>query len=278
MTRLALSNGGSATCWNTLSPRAPTRPKPVGLLTGKGEGDLRKQGAVLFDTLKRINSECRVINDKGEETGFDYQKTSELTGTDSDRNAQLMRMTAERKAIRQEIAERADRAAIRQEIEMPLPARGRQRLHGRRPGQSGAAATQVSPISLPPQLAMEYAVESFIGNYVQALLDQSGTGAGFDPVKGARPFLETHKSLTIPGLTLDAALGAHVGHPRAATLTQVGGTAGYKPFSYRDLREAILTQQINSYTGMLQRRSTEGQIKVNYLAGERADAERGRGA
>ena len=63
------------------------------LLTQKGEADLRAQGATLFDTLKRINGECRVVNDKGEEVGFDYQASDELSGTDSDRNAQLMRMT-----------------------------------------------------------------------------------------------------------------------------------------------------------------------------------------
>ena len=43
------------------------------------------------------------------------------------------------------------------------------------------------------------------------------------------------------------------------------GDGGYKPFTYRDLREALMTSQINSYTGMLERRSTDGQLKVNYL-------------
>lgn len=237
------------------------------LLTAKGEADLRKQGATLFETLKRINAQCKVTNDKGEETGFDYQASDELSGADSDRNAQLMRMTAERKAIREELRERSDRAAIRHEIESPLPDTGNAYTDGDAAAGAGATgAAQVgTSISLPPHLAMEMFIESICGNHVQALLDQSGAGAGFDPVKGARPFLETHKSLTIPGMTLDAALGASFGHPRAATMTQTGTGAGYKPFSYRDLREALMTSQINSYTGMLQRRSTEGQIKINYL-------------
>ena len=235
------------------------------LLTGKGEADLRKQGAALFDSLKAINAECRIVDDSGAETGFDYQKSGKLSGTDSDRNAQLMRMTAERRAIREELRERADRALIAHEIDSPLPSAGNAYTDREQPPTASLPA--VNP-NLPARYQIEAQVESLVGNHVQALLDQSGSGAGFDSAKGGRPFLETHRSITVPGLTLDAVLGTQFGHPRA-TMTQVGTggavATGYKPFTYRDLREALMTSQINNYTGMLQRRSTEGQLKINYL-------------
>ena len=115
---------------------------------------------------------------------------------------------------------------------------------------------------------IEAHMESLVGNHIMALESDSGTGATFSPSGGGRPFLEAHRSIKIPGLTLDAVLSSQFGSPRA-TLTQTGTSGavapGYKPFSYRDLREAIMSAQINSYTGLLQRRSTEGQLKVNYL-------------
>ena len=229
------------------------------LLTQKGEADLRAQGASLFDTLKHINDECKVTNEKGEEVGFDYQASEKLSGSDSDRNAQLMRMTAERKAIRQELAERADRSAVRDEIASVLPSEGNAYGDGGPIALPGATG-----VNLPTYMQLEVQMESLVGNHVQALLDESGSGAGFDSAKGARPFLENHKTFSVPGLTLDAILGSEFGHPRSQMTQGTGGT-GYKPFSYRDLREALMTSQINSYTGMLERRSTDGQLKVNYL-------------
>ena len=231
------------------------------LLTQKGEADLRAQGATLFDTLKRINGECR-----GRERcrRGDRVRLSEVVRnspeTDADRNAQLMRMTAERKAIR-----RGTHGAGRQgrdpQRDRDRPARRGQCLHGRRAERATRGdrdhASDLHAVGSPDGRAWS-------GITSRRCSTRGGSGAGFDPSKGARPFLENHKTFAVPGLTLDAILGAEFGHPRSQ-MTQGSSGTGYKPFSYRDLREALMTSQINSYTGMLERRSTDGQLKVNYL-------------
>ena len=234
------------------------------LLAGKGEADLRKQGATLYDSLRNINAECRILDAQGNETHFDVMKSKHLNGSASDRQGQLMRMTAERRAIREELRERADRALVAHEIDSPLPTADT----GEAPPTATLPSSVNTSLSIPGHELLQANLESLVGNHVMGLLDQSGTGAGFDAAKGGRPFLETHRSIRVPGMTLDAVLGTQFGHPRA-TMTQVGTggavATGYKPFTYRDLREALMTSQINNYTGMLQRRSTEGQLKVNYL-------------
>ena len=227
------------------------------LLSQKGTADLHKQNSELFKSLQRINSECQVKDDNGNSTGkFDYSKSSELTGEESDRHAQAMRRLAERRAIRQELQERADNDAIQREIEF---------------GENvGNAYTDIQPNreNKPTSLAMspEMKVESLIGNHVQALLDDSGSGAGFDPVKGGNGFIEAHKNLEIPNLTLPLLVQSYFGAIRQEVMTIGTSTSeGYTPFSYRDLNEAILSRQINSYTPMLPRMSTSGQLKVDYI-------------
>ena len=92
------------------------------ILSGKSESELRKQSSTILAKLKRINDECRVLNDKGEEVGFDYMKTNELDGGSSeDRFAETKRMTAERRAIRNHITDLVDREVIRREIESVDP-------------------------------------------------------------------------------------------------------------------------------------------------------------
>ena len=233
---------------------------PVPCFPTRERRDLEKQHSVLFSSLSRINKDCKEKDDKGNYTGkFDYSKSSELTGEPSDRHAQAMRMVAEKSAIRDELRERKDRQLIQNEIEFGETAY--QDDNQKRQSDRNAETTAIATVS------PETRVENLIGNHVMTLLDDSGAGAGFDPVKGGNDFIETHKKMEIPHLTLPLLVQSYFGSVRQEVMT-IGSstTEGYTPFSFRDLTEAILSRKINSYTPMLPRMSTNGQLKVNYIA------------
>ena len=229
------------------------------LLSGKSDADLRKQHTTLHETLSLTNKECKVLDDKGNATGkMDYSKSTKLTGSNQDRHNVAMRIVAEKAAIREELTSRIENNAIQREIEFGDLAHNDANTEIQTVDNSQLALANLSP---------EARIESIIGNHVQALLDDSGAGAGFDPRTGGRDFLEAHRKLEIQGLTVPSMVNAHFGtfEPQAAIMTNTGSAEGYHPFSYRDLNEAILTRKINSYTPMLSRRSTQGQLKINYL-------------
>ena len=220
-------------------------------LSLKGEAQLRQQDRSLLASLKRINSQCRIVTD-GRETGFDWMRAEGLDGDAAAREAAVLRMASERKAIREELQTRQSRDIVQREVETPVvPER---------------TATGESPASR---------MESLIGDRVHALLEQSGPGAGFTP-QGGRQFLETHPDFKVPGMTLSSILVAQHGHPRAATMTQGGATTeGYKPFNHRDLMAGLMAREITNYTGLLQKRSTGGLVKLEYQRESQQDLDAG---
>ena len=159
-------------------------------------------------------------------------------------------MVAERRAIRQELGERQDRKLLRYEMAADDPTGGSAEL--------GGGVT----LNVNPRDQLQLQAENLVGDHVMALLEQSGSEAGFTPAKGARDFLNAHRTFSVPGLNMDKALGYVFGHPKAATMTQTGvgarTGAGYKPFSYQgfargadDLRD----HQLHAHAPEAQRRT-----------------------
>ena len=242
--------------WEFMIPDGTDVKAAKALLAGKAEDALRKQSDTLLGKLTNIRAEGRIEGEGEAPDTFDWQRCTDLNGSDGDRRGTAMRMRAERKAIRDEIAERTDRALIEAEIEFGNASTGN--------AYTDAPQGQRLPV---PVTNIEVSRPQAILNIVQAsvnaaLTEHGGEAGNYDLLFRSR------RKLTLEGLQannlLEGGFGV-IGNPQAATMTQGGQDAGFHPFSYRDLEVRLMTRQINNYTGILQRRSTMGQNVVNYL-------------
>ena len=240
-------------------------------LSGKSESDLRKQSKELRAGLQKIEEDCRILDDNGNEVGFDWMKTDALNGaTASDREAEALRMTAERRAIRNQLDYVVMRERAKREIESNDPVLGNAYGDMHQTGE-----TQLEDFGKPTMASYEAKAAETMFQLAKAVSTGSGpiSSQTVSLAPALEDYLRANQRIKFDGLNVGnlvkSAFGTISGlqlAPQAATLVEKDSTsAGFHPYPYQDTRVALMSREIIAYSGVIQRRSTGNVHDFQYL-------------
>ena len=265
-----------------LTPDASTKKEMFGLLRQKSDGELAKHISSVQGEMSAIQKECTTTDSNGN-TVIDYTLSKKLTGSREERYAQLKRMAGEVSAAKDVRIELATEAEIANAIRSPEAIDTNAFTD-----QNPTSANRIEIVK--PQSALErmslstYKLEEIAARKIYSLLKSQSSGSGnlssqnvsMGP-QALKSFMLANRCIELEGITTDAIIAANCGG-MAGTLAEnrfdvfsadmgsgTGTTAGYKPLTWQDMNVALMNREIIAYTGLLQRRSTDGRIEIEYL-------------